>query len=297
MCALITRLKTKWPVAELCRLLKITRSVYYASRHQHVDVKRLQLRAQARKLHQLSRGSAGSRTLSLLMCRNGHIVGRWLARKLMQECGLFSRQRGKHRYRGSREASLASPNLLKRRFMPASPNQSWCGDISYIRLHSGWCYLALVVDLYSRRIVGSALSLSPDAELVCHAMRNALETRRRHGRLLFHSDQGSQYKSKQYRRLLWRNGIMQSMSRRGNCLDNSPMERVFRSLKSEWIPDVGYNDLPHAIQDIQCWLYNWYNPVRPHKHNGGLSPYEYEEQWEETTKVSLFCEPLQVAGV
>ncbi|MCW2482798.1 IS3 family transposase, partial [Candidatus Symbiopectobacterium sp. NZEC135] len=112
-------------------MLNITRSVYYASRHQQVDVKPLQLRALARELHQISRGSAGSRTLSLLMRRNGHAVGRWLARKLMQECGLLSRQPGKYRYLGSRETSLASPNLLKRRFMPASPNQVWCGDISY----------------------------------------------------------------------------------------------------------------------------------------------------------------------
>lgn len=180
----------KWPVAELCRLLKMPRSVYYASRYQRVDAERLELRAQIRALHQLSRGSAGSRTLSLLMRRNGYSIGRWLARKLMQECGLLSRQPGKHRYRGAREEALASPNLLKRRFMPASPNQVWCGDISYIRLHGGWCYLALVVDLYSRRVVGLALSLSPDANLACRAMRNALETRRRHGRLLFHSDQG-----------------------------------------------------------------------------------------------------------
>ncbi|CAK6500563.1 IS3 family transposase ISKpn37 (plasmid) [Serratia marcescens] len=276
----------KWPVAELCRLLKMPRSVYYASRYQRVDAERLELRAQIRALHQLSRGSAGSRTLSLLMRRKGYAIGRWLARKLMQECGLLSRQPGKHRYRGAREEALASPNLLKRRFMPASPNQLWCGDISYIRLHGGWCYLALVVDLYSRRVVGSALSLSPDANLACRAMRNALETRRRHGRLLFHSDQGCQYKSKQYRQLLWRSGVMQSMSRRGNCLDNSPMERVFRSLKSEWIPSTAYKDLHHASQDIQSWLQTWYNQIRPHKYNGGLSPCEYEKQWKEATKVS-----------
>lgn len=230
------------------------RSVYYASRYQRVDAERLELRAQIRALHQLSRGSAGSRTLSLLMQRNGYAIGRWLARKLMQECGLLSRQQGKHRHRGAREEALAPPNLLKRRFMPASPNQVWCGDISYIRFHGGWCYLALVVALYSRRVVGSALSLSPDANLACRAMRNALETRRRHGRLLFHSDQGIQYKSKQYRQLLWRSGVMQSMSRRGNCLENSPMERVFRSLKSEWIPSIAYKDLHHASRDTQSWL-------------------------------------------
>ena len=104
------------------------------------------------------------------------------------------------------------------------------------------------VDLYSRRIIGSALSLTADAELMCRALRNALETRPRDGRLLFHSDQGVQYKSNKYRKLLWRYGVMQSMSCRGNCLDNSPMERVFRSLKSEWLPKGGYGDC-HAVRE------------------------------------------------
>lgn len=123
--------------------------------------------------------------------------------------------------------------LLNRQFNPAAPNRAWCDDISFIRLQDKWYYLALVVDLYSRRIIGSALLLIADADLVCRALRNALETRLRNGRLLFHSDQGAQYKSNKYRGLFWNCGVMQSMSRRGNCLNNSPMERVFRSLKSE----------------------------------------------------------------
>lgn len=114
---------------------------------------------------------------------------------LMQECGLTSRQPVKHRYRINEDNSPASPNLLNRQFNPAAPNRVWCGDISFIRLQGKWCYLALVVDLYSRRIIGSALSLTADADLVCRALRNALETRPYDERLLFHSDQGGQYKS------------------------------------------------------------------------------------------------------
>lgn len=171
-----------------------------------------------RELHQQSRGSAGSRTLSLLMRQSGYNMGRWLARRLMRECGLESRQPGKHRYRGEREASPVSPDLLKRQFKPSEPNRVWSGDISDIKVNGGWCYLALVIDLYSRRIVGSAISSSPDADLVCRGMRNALETRQRERRLLFHSGQGGQYRSKKYRQLLWRNGVMQSMSRRGNLI-------------------------------------------------------------------------------
>ncbi|EDT8879104.1 IS3 family transposase [Salmonella enterica subsp. enterica] len=249
-------------------------------------ITRLHLRSRARALHQQSRGSAGSRTLSQLMRRSGYGVGRWLARRLMQECNLESRQPGKHLYRSVQETSPASPNLLKRQFAPESANRVWCGDISFIRVCGGWCYLALVIDLYSRRVVGHAMSSSPDAELVCRAMRNALETRQRSGRLLFHSDQGGQYRSKKYRRLLWKHGVMQSMSRRGNCLDNSPMERVFRSLKSEWMPKGGYVDLREAAGDIGIWISRWYNTQRPHGHNGGLSPCEYENQLEEATQVS-----------
>ncbi|MFP1909125.1 IS3 family transposase [Lonsdalea quercina] len=286
ICALITRLKAKWPVAELCRLLKITRSVYYASLQPEMNIARLHLRCRIRELHRQSRGSAGSRAMSLLMRQSGYEAGRWLARRLMRECGRVSCQPGKHRYRGMKEASPAFPNLLNRRFMPSEPNRVWSGDISYIRVNGGRVYLARVIDLYSRRIVGSAMSSSPDAELVCRAMRNALETRSIERRLLFHSDQGGQYRSRKYRQLLWRHGAMQSMSRRGNCLDNSPMERVFRSLKSEWLAAGGYTDISHAARDINEWIHGYYNRIRPHRHNGGLSPCKYEEQWKEVMQVS-----------
>lgn len=139
--------------------------------------------------------------------RKGYAVGRWLARRLMQKCGLEIRQPGIHRYRGVKEEAAVSPNLLKRRLTPEAPDRVWSGDISYVRVNGGWCYLALVIDLYPRRIVGSAVSSSPDAELVCQALRRALESRScRTGRLLCHSDQGGQYRSKKYRQLLWRHG-------------------------------------------------------------------------------------------
>lgn len=272
-------------MAELCRLLKISRSCYYASLHKTVDVRRLKLRSRVRELHAESRGSAGSRTLSTLLRLENLNVGRWLARRLMKECGLVSCQPGKHRYRICKEKNAASSNLLKRAFSPVMPNQAWCGDISYVRINGGWCYLAVVMELNSRRVVGSAISDSPDAELVCRAMRNALESRNIKGRLLFHSDQGSQYSSKKFRQLLWRNGVMQSMSRRGNCWDNAPMERFFRSLKSEWVPHRGYRDINEAITDINRWV-SYYNTRRPHTHNGGLSPCAYENQWKRTNKVS-----------
>ncbi|MFC0139428.1 IS3 family transposase [Erwinia mallotivora] len=268
--ALITRLKEKWPVQVLCHLFGIHRSVYYAQMKRPVNVQRIELRSQVRAFHALSRGAAGSRTISQMLRHSSIDAGRWLARRLMQECGLTSRQPVKHRYRANEDNSPALPDLLNRPFSPAAPNRVWCGDIRFIRLQDKWCYLALVVDLYSRQIIGSALSLTADAGLVCRALRNALETRPRDGRLLFHSDQGIQYKSNKYRRLIWCHGVIQSMSRRGNCLDNSPMERVFRSFKSEWFPKGGYGDFSHAVRDINQWINGYYNAYRPHTKNGGL---------------------------
>lgn len=121
---------------------------------------------------------------------------------------------------------------------------------------------------------------------MCRALRNGLETRPRDGRLLFHSDQGVQYKSNKYRKLLWRYGVMQSMSCRGNGLDNSPMERVFRSLKSEWLPKGGYGDFIHAVRDINQWINGYYNVYRPHTNNDGLPPCLHEEKWKQVIPVS-----------
>nr|UVN17728.1 Integrase core domain protein [Xenorhabdus vietnamensis] len=264
----------------------MSRSAYYDGRQRPVDTERLQWRIRTRELYTQSRGAIGSRSLSRLLTNEGSPVGRWKARRLMQECGLQSCQPGAHRYRPAGEMHAASPDLLQQHFAPASPNTRWCGDITYIHTREGWRYLAVVMDLFSRRVVGMAMSTSPDAGLVCRALRNALESRHIEGRLIFHSDQGSQYSSQKFRRLLWRNKIIQSMSRKGCCYDNSPMERVFRSLKSEWVPPEGYQDMHEAIRDITQYLGGYYNYVRPHSFNGGRSPVEYEKQWKAAKNLS-----------
>ena len=131
------------------------------------------------------------------------------------------------------------PNILSREFDVPAPNQVWCGDITYIWAQGKWHYLAVVLDLCARRVVGWALSEKPDADLVVKALDMAYEQRGRPQGLMFHSDQGSQYASRLFRQRLWRYRIRQSMSPRGNCWDNAPMERVFRSFKTEWIPTLG----------------------------------------------------------
>ena len=168
-----------------------------------VNVQRVELRSRVRAFHALSRGAAGSRAISQMLRQSGINAGRWLTRQLMQECGLTSCQPVKHRYHVNEDNIPALQNVLNRQFNHVTPNRVWCGDISFVRLKNKWCYLALVLALYSRRIIGSALSLIADADLVCRALRNALETRPRNGRLLFHSDQEVEYKRNKYRKLIW----------------------------------------------------------------------------------------------
>ena len=144
----------------LCHLFGIHRSVYYAQVKRPINVQRIELRSRVRAFHALSRGAVSSRAISQMLRQSDVDAGRWLARRLMREYGLTSRQPVKHHYRVNEDKSPPLPNLLNRQLNPAAPNRVWRGDISFICLQDKWCYLALVVDLYSRRIIGSALLLS-----------------------------------------------------------------------------------------------------------------------------------------
>ncbi|EPF1808124.1 IS3-like element IS911 family transposase, partial [Shigella flexneri] len=200
--------------------------------------------------HGISHGSAGARSIATMATRRGYQMGRWLAGRLMKELGLVSCQQPTHRYKRGGHEHVAIPNYLERQFAVTEPNQVWCGDVTYIWTGKRWAYLAVVLDLFARKPVGWAMSFSPDSRLTMKALEMAWETRGKPGGVMFHSDQGSHYTSRQFRQLLWRYQIRQSMSRRGNCWDNSPMERFFRSLKNEWMPVVGYvsfSEAAHAI--------------------------------------------------
>ena len=196
----------------------------------------------------------------------------------MRENDLCSKQARTHKYRHASAEKIDIPNHLNREFTVSQPNTVWCGDITYIWVNNQWHYLAVVLDLYSRRVVGWSISQSPDSQLVESALDHAWQQRGRPTGVMFHSDQGSQYTSISFRQLLWRLRIKQSMSRRGNCWDNAPMERVFRSLKTEWIPATGYPTIAAARKDIGYYLMDYYNWQRPHQFNDGLSPAITEEK-------------------
>lgn len=197
------------------------------------------LRSRINELFSQSRSSAGSRSIVAMLLDEGVEVGRFKVRGLMKEQGLISKPPGSHAYKRATVERLDIPNVLDRQFTVVAPSKVWCGDITYIWAQGRWHYLAVVLDLYSRRVVGRAMSARPDAKLVIKALDRAYEMRGRPQGVLFHSDQGSQYASRSFRQRLWCYRITQSMSRRGNCYDNAPMERLFRSLKTEWVPTVG----------------------------------------------------------
>ena len=237
------------------------------------------MQAEVAEAFSLSQGSAGARTISGILTAKGFKVGRYLAKRLMEEQGLVSCQVPSHKYQKQSKEHVESPNHLDRQFAAVAPNQVWCGDVTYIWTGNRWAYLAVVIDLFARKPVGFAMSLSPDSDLTSKALTMAWLTRGKPRGVMFHSDQGSHYTSRKFRQALWRCQMKQSMSRAGNCLDNSPMERFFRSLKTEWVPKTGYKKFAEAKIKITDYILGYYSQVRPHQYNGGLTPNESERRF------------------
>ncbi|TEQ29685.1 IS3 family transposase [Pseudomonas aeruginosa] len=255
--ALIDQLSEQESVEVVCSAFDVARSCYYVHRlrRRRVDARRVALRSQVNQLFSQSRGSAGSRSILGMLREEGVTIGRFRVRRLMRELGLVSKQPGSHAYKQATVERPDIPNRLNREFATEHPNQVWCGDITYVWAQGRWHYLAAVLDLHTRRVIGWAFSAKPDAELVIN-----------------------QYASRLFRQRLWRYRMQQSMSRRGNCWDNSPMERLFRSLKSEWVPSTGYLTAQEAQRDISHYLMHRYNWIRPHQFNDGLPPAVAEEK-------------------
>lgn len=261
----------------MCRLLKVPRSSYYAFARRPVrpSASAALLRA-VRQIHSESRSSYGSRRMAQALQQQGHEIGRHRARSLMRQAQVAVARRRTHRYRKAEGEALVAPNLLERRFEPGAINRVWAGDITYVRTRQGWSYLAIVMDLHSRRIVGWAFAIQADTELVIQALNQARRNRRPAAGLMFHSDQGCQYTSERFVNDLKANRIVQSMSRKGCCWDNAVVERFFRSLKSEWIGEQEYGSHELARRDIASYIADFYNYRRIHSAAGNLPPVRYE---------------------
>lgn len=266
----------------LCDVFDVHRSSYkyWVNRKAVVDVERARLKAMVRQVFGQSQQSAGARSIATAITNMGVPLSRYRASRMMKEMQLVSAQLPTHRYKKTGGEHVIAPNILDRKFDVAAPNQVWAGDVTYIWTGQRWAYLAVVLDLFARKPVGWALSYSANAALTARALSMAYERRGKPKGVLFHSDQGVQYTAMAYRKLLWRYQIRQSMSRRGNCWDNAPMERFFRSLKTEWVPELGYRCMAQAEQHIVAYLTGYYSQLRPHTANGGLSPNQMEAKFE-----------------
>jgi putative transposase len=270
----------KATVNQWCRVLGISRSGLYAARQRRSQPRQAcALSVHAKAAFETSGGNYGSRRLSAALRAKGLDVGRHRVRSLMRENGLRARWRRKFVHTtDSRHEMPVAANVLDRQFRPAQANRAWVCDMTYVRTRSGWLYLAVVLDLFSRKIVGWAMAPSMPAELVCSALSLAIASRKPAAGLLVHSDRGSQYASQAHTELLTRHGLVGSMSRKGNCWDNAVMERFFLNLKMErvWLGD--YANHAEAQADIADYIVNFYNPVRLHSTLGYQSPAQYEQQ-------------------
>lgn len=267
------------------------RSSYRAwrDRPERVNREEVRLLAMIKTMHTLSNGSAGARSIADMVTTQGIPLSRYRAGRRMKRLGLVSNQVPAHRYKKANQPHVSIPNRLDRQFDVDTPNRVWVGDITYVWSGKRWAYLAMVLDLFARKPVGWALSLAPDSTLTKKALTMAYESRGNPEGVMFHSDQGCQYTSLVFRQQLWRYQMIQSMSRRGNCWDNSPMERFFRSLKTEWIPEAGYRSFEEAKTKITDYILGYYSRFRPHKNNGGLPPAVAEQKyWNAQSAVATF---------
>jgi putative transposase len=272
-----------WPVSVLCEVLNVSRSGFYAYLPRHakasVDAEEVALLTCVKAIAAETRHSYGSRRMAKQLQDEGFNVGRTKARRLMSQAGVAVQR---PRRRGpmttdSRHGYKVAPNLLARQFDVTAPDHVWAGDITYIWTAEGWLYLSVLVDLYSRKVVGWAMNHHMDTTLVQDALQMALGRRSPSAGLMHHSDRGSQYASHAYQTILADHGIVCSMSEKGECLDNAVAERFFGSLKREWTAHRYYATRQEARDDIIAYIEMFYNSRRKHSYLGYVSPNEYEK--------------------
>ena len=265
----------------MCKVIKVNRSAYYNWVQTGCIVKKIdnQLNELIQAIFIQGRNKYGTRRIQdKLLELYGLIVSRKRISSIMKDLNLKVKM--KRRFKNTTDSNHnlpIAPNLLNRDFYASNPNEKWVGDITYIRTGEGWLYLATVIDLYSRRIVGWSMDDTMKVSLVNDALNMAITQRNPPAGLLWHTDRGSQYASYSHRDLLEENGIIQSMSRKGNCWDNAVAESFFKTLKSDLIYDTYFYTKKQAKQEIFEYIEFYYNRTRSHSYLGNLSPVRFEE--------------------
>ena len=279
------------PVRSLCQALGVSASAYYDWRRRAPSAREVEDRRLAVEVGAVSRESRqtyGARRIHAELRARGTACGRHRVARLMRESGLVARGPKRKPPRATPEAPLTpvAENVLDRAFAPGAPDRAWAADITHVWTVEGWLYLAVVVDLFSRRVVGWAVRPSLHRELAVAALTAALRDRRPAPGLVCHSDQGTQYTSSEYRALLRRHEVVCSMSRKGNCHDNAPTESLFGSLKTECVRGERFRTHAEARAALFDYL-AFYNHRRRHSALGYLPPVEYERRHHEQQALSL----------
>jgi putative transposase len=271
----------EFPVTLMCTVFQVSRSGFYAwskRPESQRSIKNRELSQEIAAIHRESKGIYGSPKIHGELQRRGKRHGKNRIASLMRKDGLYAKT--KRKFRVTTDSSHKQPvaaNLLNRKFNPNLPNQVWVGDITYIWTREGWLYLAIVMDLFSRNIVGWSMSERITRQLAMNALTLAVKRRNPPRGLLHHSDRGSQYASDDYQALLTKHGMLCSMSRAGNCWDNAPAESFFGTLKRELVYHNHYQSRAQARQSIFDYIERFYNRRRIHASLGYLTPSEYEE--------------------
>jgi len=278
--AFIDEEKALFPVSVLCAVLGVSTSGFYAWRKRPPSARAkddARLAVEVAALHKRSRGTYGSPRVHADLKALGKRVGKKRVARLMRDQGLRARQKRKFRKTtDSAHAFEVAPNVLARNFETSAPNEAWVGDVTFVATAEGWLYLAVLVDLFARRVVGWATSASNDTALVLDALDAAVTRRRPPPGLVHHSDRGSTYAADDYRRALVHHELVASMSRKGDCWDNAVAESFFATLRAELLDHVRLETREHGTRVIGEYIESFYNPVRRHSNNGLASPIEFE---------------------
>ena len=279
--AFVAKHRGIWPVSWICGALGVSRSGYHAWLSRPPSARRRSdeaLGAAVRASFVASDRTYGARRVWHDVLAEGWSCGLHRIRRLMRQGAMRARPRRRRAPLDAGRRSIIAANLLDRRFTAEAPNRKWVADFTYVWTAEGWLYVAAVVDLFSRRVVGWSMSATMTTQLVADALIMAIWRRGRPNALLHHSDQGSQYTSEPFQRLMAEHGVQCSMSRSGNVWDNAAMESFFSSLKTERIRRRVYRTRDQARADVFDYIERFYNPKRRHSTLGYLSPNEFEER-------------------
>lgn len=274
--------RTEFRVEEMCRVFEVSRSGYYRWSRRQTGQRAManeRLDAEIKAIYVGSKGRYGSPKITRELQDRGHRVGKNRVAKRMHLAGLRSKIRRKYRVTtNSKHDFPIAPNRLERNFTAAAPDKVWVSDITYLATRSGWLYLTVIIDLFSRMVVGWALSSSLSHEMVVTALKRAIRSRHPAKGLIFHSDRGVQYACTDFRKKLDAHGFIQSMSRKGDCWDNAVAESFFGIMKTELVYHEKYEGHHDTLHSIFEYIEAFYNRQRRHSALGYLSPAEYEKQ-------------------